>query len=271
MMPIKIVEPEELTGLQISEFTDGFKVPFLKRMHYKSAGNAGTEPLKWPKLNHSQLQMITIDQLSKFCHYPEAIPSLETIDFSGKKTALVLGSSSPWLEIYLMKRGLRKILTVEYREIHWELQDPGVSWDSVTYHEYEKQLKHLRNGITYDVIISYSSVEHSVLGRYGDSINPNGDLDALALLAKNTSTNSLILIAIPVGKDCVLFNRHRVYGIHRLKKFAEILERPKIRICTPVLNLGDQKLELKQDNLFELAEKNPLGGDGVQYLLSFEL
>lgn len=270
MKPIKIVEPEELTALQISEFTEGFKVPFLKRMHYKSAGIAGTEPLKWPKITHSQLQMVTTDQLTKFCHYPEAIPSLDTIDFSGKKTALVLGSSSPWLEIYLMKRGLKKILTVEYREIQWELQDPSVSWDSVTYHEYEKQLRHLRNGKSFDVIISYSSIEHSGLGRYGDSINPNGDLDALALMAKNTSTNSLILIAIPVGKDCVLFNRHRVYGTGRLKKFAEILDRPKIRICTPGINSRDQQQGLKSHNLFEQAELQQIGTDGIQYLLSFE-
>jgi hypothetical protein len=269
-MPIKIVEPEDLTGLQISEFTDGFKIPFLKRMHYKSAGNGGIEPLKWPKLSYSQFQSITNDQLTKFCHYPEAIPSLETIDFGGKKTALVLGSSAPWLEIYLMKRGLKNILTVEYREIHWEVQVPSVSWDSVTYQKYESQLTHVGDGKTYDVVISYSSIEHSGLGRYGDSINPNGDLDALALISKNTSANSLILIAIPVGKDCILFNRHRVYGMQRLKKFAAILNRHKVRVCTPITNLVDQETEKNSHNLFELAEMHPIGRDGVQYLLSFE-
>ena len=33
--------------------------------------------------------------------------------------------------------------------------------------------------VIYDVIISYSSLEHSGLGRYGDYLNPNGDLETM--------------------------------------------------------------------------------------------
>jgi hypothetical protein len=32
----------------------------------------------------------------------------------------------------------------------------------------------------FDVIVTYSSVEHSGLGRYGDQLNPWGDLQAIA-------------------------------------------------------------------------------------------
>ena len=35
----------------------------------------------------------------------------------------------------------------------------------------------------YDCVASFSSVEHSGLGRYGDELNPFGDLQASALLA----------------------------------------------------------------------------------------
>jgi hypothetical protein len=270
MMPIKIVEPEELTGLQISKFTDGFKVPFLKRMHYKSGGGGLKTPLRWPKLTQAQLNFVTFSQLSMWCHYEEAIPSLETVDFSSSRRVLVLGSSLPWLELYLMKRGILDITTVEYRMVDWDVSRLDSKWRAMTFSEFVDSASSEKCKYPFDTFISYSSIEHSGLGRYGDPIDPDGDLDTLKIVRKCLSDDALILIAVPVGPDSVLFNRHRVYGSNRLRKLANVLSRDKVRICTPIYHSIIKHGSTEGANRFLLAEKEPIGVDGYQYLLRFE-
>ena len=51
-----------------------------------------------------------------------------------------------------------------------------------------------------DLIVSYSSLEHSGLGRYGDALNPDGDKDAVAQVRRRQFFNffcSLLTISFP--------------------------------------------------------------------------
>jgi hypothetical protein len=72
------------------------------------------------------------------------------------------------------------------------------------------------NDLKFDVVFSISSYEHDGLGRYGDPINPNADLEAMKKIKNNLKNNGLLYLAIPVGKDEVVWNAHRVYGKIRL-------------------------------------------------------
>lgn len=53
------------------------------------------------------------------------------------------------------------------------------------------------------------TIEHIGLGRYGDPLDPNGDLKAIAELQRVASDH--LLIVVPVGIQRVMFNAHRVY------------------------------------------------------------
>ncbi|XP_023347818.1 uncharacterized protein LOC111716564 [Eurytemora carolleeae] len=65
----------------------------------------------------------------------------------------------------------------------------------------------------FDVIISYSSLEHSGLGRYGDAINPWGDILTIARASCVSSPDAKLVIGVPVaGVDRLEFNAARVYG-----------------------------------------------------------
>ena len=48
--------------------------------------------------------------------------------------------------------------------------------------------------------------------RYGDPINPWGDIIALARAWCRMKEGSRALIGVPAGKDTVCFNAHRFYG-----------------------------------------------------------
>ena len=71
----------------------------------------------------------------------------------------------------------------------------------------------------YDVIVSYSSNEHSGLGRYGDPLNPSGDLQSLAQMSCLLKPGGLLFFASPtnIGHDAVQFNAGRIYGEKRLR------------------------------------------------------
>lgn len=57
-------------------------------------------------------------------------------------------------------------------------------------------------------------VEHIGLGRYGDPLDPEGDLKAMAELRRVLAVGGQLLFVIPVGRPRVVFNAHRIYS-HR--------------------------------------------------------
>jgi len=83
----------------------------------------------------------------------------EHIPVDGKHV-LVIGSQTPWIETILLNKGAKHITTFDYVKIKSE--HPQV--EVITPEELSD--KFLNKKIRYDVIISFSSVEHSGLGRY---------------------------------------------------------------------------------------------------------
>lgn len=55
------------------------------------------------------------------------------------------------------------------------------------------------------------TVEHIGLGRYGDVIDPEGDLKAITELKRVVKPGGSFLFVVPVGKPVVVFNAHRIY------------------------------------------------------------
>jgi SAM-dependent methyltransferase len=54
-------------------------------------------------------------------------------------------------------------------------------------------------------------IEHIGLGRYGDPLDPDGDLKAIGELVRVLAPDGDLLVATPVGRPRVAFNAHRVY------------------------------------------------------------
>jgi hypothetical protein len=54
-------------------------------------------------------------------------------------------------------------------------------------------------------------IEHIGLGRYGDPLDPDGDLKAIGELVRVLASGGDLLVATPVGRPRVAFNAHRIY------------------------------------------------------------
>lgn len=92
------------------------------------------------------------------------------------KSFVVIGTQEPWIEAVAYDIGSSKITTLDYtRKNYQEL--PTLEWLHVNdYLEDAIQNKKLEH---FDNIASFSSIEHSGLGRYGDPLSPNGDIEAV--------------------------------------------------------------------------------------------
>jgi hypothetical protein len=73
----------------------------------------------------------------------------------------------------------------------------------------------------FDAALSISSFEHDGLGCYGDPLDPDGDLKAMRKLKGIVKPGAIVLLAVPIGADQVIFNEARVYGRVRLPMLLE--------------------------------------------------
>lgn len=60
------------------------------------------------------------------------------------------------------------------------------------------------------------TIEHIGLGRYGDPINPQGDIKAIDELKRITKSGGNLLLVFPVGKPKIMFNAHRIYSFEMI-------------------------------------------------------
>lgn len=68
-------------------------------------------------------------------------------------------------------------------------------------------------------------VEHVGLGRYGDPLDPDGDLKAIAELKRVLAPSGLLLFVVPVGGSAkIMFNAHRVYHYDQVIEYFDDLE-----------------------------------------------
>jgi hypothetical protein len=129
---------------------------------------------------------------------------------SGKR-GLVIGSESPWAEAMLLEYGAAMLTTVDFRSIptehpQIETYPAGAFTQSFLRGEYEP----------YDFLFSYSSLEHDGLGRYGDILNPNGDLLVMKRLQHLVKPGGYLFLGVPCCYDELVWNAHRIYGPIRL-------------------------------------------------------
>jgi SAM-dependent methyltransferase len=61
------------------------------------------------------------------------------------------------------------------------------------------------------------TVEHVGLGRYGDPLDPDGDLKAMAELTRVLAPGGDLLFVVPTGRPRVVFNAHRIYAFEQVR------------------------------------------------------
>jgi hypothetical protein len=132
----------------------------------------------------------------------------------------VMGSVGPWFEALCLQRGAHPT-TIEYNEVDY----PHPDITTMTVRQFHD------NPRKFDAALSISSFEHDGLGRYGDPLNPTGDLRAMREMRGIVVPGGLMFLAVPVGSDELVWNMHRVYGTLRLPHLLRGWTQLKIYGC----------------------------------------
>lgn len=101
-----------------------------------------------------------------------------------------------------------------------------------------------------DSLSCMHTLEHIGLGRYGDPINPSGDLKAISELKRVMKEGGNLLLVVPVGKAKIFFNAHRVYTFKQINEFFSGFEIKEFSLVTDdksfIVNATESQSDLQE-------------------------
>jgi len=84
------------------------------------------------------------------------------------------------------------------------------------------------------------TVEHIGLGRYGDPVDPDGDLIAINELKRVLAPGGNLLFVVPIGKEAkIQFNAHRIYTYDQIISYFNGLNLVEFSLITDNPDLDD--------------------------------
>lgn len=95
-------------------------------------------------------------------------------------------------------------------------------------------------------------IEHIGLGRYGDPINPAGSQLAAAELQRVLQPGGRLFLSVPVGRERVCFNAHRVFSPSTIRAFF-----PELQLKS--FSLVDDSGQLNEEVPLEAAVNHDYG------------
>lgn len=152
------------------------------------------------------------------------------------KLIAVVGSSEPWCEAIAIALDARKVVSIEYNFLTYT--HPKI--ETISSNEFSHFYETSKD--KFDLVFSISSFDHSGLGRYGDPIDPHGDLKGIGAVSSILKPGGLLVLTVPIGPDLLVYNCMRIYGKVRLEmllsgwNIIEILAWDRGLLTAPVSN-----------------------------------
>ncbi|CAI2353989.1 unnamed protein product [Caenorhabditis sp. 36 PRJEB53466] len=207
------IPPEEIPTGRENEFLLNNYTALDKWYLNDKNSKKGEKPKNWDTL--SELIRKPKEKLAGLAYGADGVSVYNAMNAHrlDGQNGVVIGSMQPWVELTALRNGASKVLTVEYNklEIQKEFRD---RMSSILPVDFVKNWQKYAG--TFDFAASFSSIEHSGLGRYGDPIDPIGDLREMLKIKCLLKPGGLLFLGVPLGTDAIQFNAHRIYGSVRL-------------------------------------------------------
>jgi len=82
------------------------------------------------------------------------------------------------------------------------------------------------------------TVEHIGLGRYGDTLDVDGDLKAISELIRVLAPGGNLFFVVPVGEPTIQFNAHRIYSRDQILTYFKELKLEKFTLIGEQFSQG---------------------------------
>lgn len=220
--------PREIPASLLQAFTQNGSIP-VQNWWFAERQNGG-EGYRWPRTTIdrrvAEIQRNLSAVRENVC-YNTDVCSRTLAKYSGSvkgQRGIVFGSQSPWAEALLLAFGASHILTYEYMKIKSDHPQLSSTTPSAMANEFQRRRGGSNAVQKYDFGFSFSSFEHDGLGRYGDPLNPVGDILSITKASCLIKPGGLFFLGLPVGRDLIVWNAHRVYGKLRIPLLLEHFE-----------------------------------------------
>ena len=206
----------------MDRFTQNGDMPILKQLYFDQV---------YPDSNLNETILQSQITFTEFNKWLIKVKNNEPLNYGDKKfhrimriyknsikdkSLVVIGTEKPWIEAIGFDLSASHITTLDYTRKQY--QHERLEWlhvndyldDLISNKQHMEQL---------DNSASFSSIEHSGLGRYGDPLSPEGNIDAVRQVHCMLKPNGLFFLGLPASTDdssYIEYNAHRVYGSKRL-------------------------------------------------------
>jgi hypothetical protein len=193
--------PRQIPPELYDAYTLNNRIPVIYA--YRDDTYPPTEPLFYSKENiDQQIDRINRRQTNYYGKTDTWLYEALSVHAIKDKEVAIIGSATSWYESIVIAFGGIPT-TIEYNKI--------LTNDSrlriLTVEEFNSNPK------KFDAILCISSIEHDGLGRYGDPLNPVADLNFMQKIKEDIlKPDGKIFLAVPIGRDLVIWNLGRVYG-----------------------------------------------------------
>lgn len=96
------------------------------------------------------------------------------------------------------------------------------------------------------------TIEHVGLGRYGDKIDPRGDIKSISELKRVLSSCGDLIIVVPIGRPRIKYNAHRIFSYKQINEYFSDLTLIEFSLVT-------DNGEFIQNALEEIANNQSYG------------
>ncbi|XP_065314528.1 uncharacterized protein LOC135923610 [Gordionus sp. m RMFG-2023] len=225
------------------DFTMFGRMPLDKNLWYfqeKYLGNMKSTPITKEEIQFKITARALRWKMSTYGIVEEDLLQAALIKYSQgvqDKIGLDFGSSDPWITSIALLNGASKMYMFDYiktvsldDEIEtltqlqlyriWHQQLTIMDENKLRESSLTRSKKGRKNhSLMFDFAISFSSIEHSGLGRFGDPLNPYGDLEAMAQMWCVMKPGAILFLNVPFHQNgsSLVWNAHRIYGYNRLQ------------------------------------------------------
>lgn len=158
-------------------------------------------------IDESKLWPIITDKYAKagniHNYFWQDLWAAKKIISSGVKQHFDIGSRLDGFIAHLLSAGI-SVTMIDIREFPQEIDGLNTIVDDAT------MLSQFENN-SIDSLSALCSLEHFGLGRYGDPVDPEACFKCFSCIQKKLSPGGDLYISVPIGKERVEFNAHRVF------------------------------------------------------------
>ncbi len=209
-------------------FRQNFLYDFLRRLYLKYIGNPNDSELekirneisnRWGEINHITVgkyleKRFISDHLRKL-EYSFLADCLSRIGIERRKIIDMGGGFSfSTITIMLLVKAHTNVYSLDVSDF------PRKSKNSVYYIVGDCMDTKLSDK-SMDVVSLISTLEHVGLGRYGDPLDPDGDIKAMKEAKRILKKGGYLILTIPYGYPTVVYNLHRVYDAGRFVRLIK--------------------------------------------------